>query len=151
MIGGAVTATLLSVATTNNKDKIVPDAITGAAIATAAEFINYLTWMNESGCLAGFLACFGKGLQLSLFCHILCNGSILILVQLLLRYAIYLTFYKTYVLINYIGQWFFRMLVALPCNLVKLDLCNFITRWKRSWLRGPVPREKEGKTQGNFH
>jgi len=63
MIGGAVTGALVSAASNNKKDKIAIDAITGAAIATAAEFINYLTWMNESGCLAGFLACFGKGLH----------------------------------------------------------------------------------------
>ncbi|XP_027342451.1 outer envelope pore protein 16, chloroplastic [Abrus precatorius] len=43
MIGGAVTGALVSAAGNNKKDKIAIDAITGAAIATAAEFINYLT------------------------------------------------------------------------------------------------------------
>ncbi|KAH1207736.1 Outer envelope pore protein 16, chloroplastic [Glycine max] len=43
MIGGAVTGALVSAASNNKKDKIAIDAITGAAIATAAEFINYLT------------------------------------------------------------------------------------------------------------
>nr|ACU13192.1 unknown [Glycine max] len=42
MIGGAVTGALVSAASNNKKDKIAIDAITGAAIATAAEFINYL-------------------------------------------------------------------------------------------------------------
>ncbi|CAK8536096.1 unnamed protein product [Lathyrus sativus] len=43
MFGGAVTGALVSAASNNKKDKIAVDAITGAAIATAAEFINYLT------------------------------------------------------------------------------------------------------------
>lgn len=43
MIGGAVTGALVSAVSSNKKDKIAIDAITGAAIATAAEFINYLT------------------------------------------------------------------------------------------------------------
>ncbi|XP_024028082.1 outer envelope pore protein 16, chloroplastic [Morus notabilis] len=43
MIGGAVTGALVSIATQNNKDKVLTDAITGSAVATAAEFINYLT------------------------------------------------------------------------------------------------------------
>ncbi|KAK7402190.1 hypothetical protein VNO78_14247 [Psophocarpus tetragonolobus] len=43
MIGGAVTGALVSAASKNKKDKIAIDAITGAAIATAAEFMNYLT------------------------------------------------------------------------------------------------------------
>ncbi|TKY48418.1 Outer envelope pore protein 16 [Spatholobus suberectus] len=43
MIGGAVTGALVSAASNNKKDKIAIDAITGAAIATTAEFINYLT------------------------------------------------------------------------------------------------------------
>ncbi|KAK2371020.1 Outer envelope pore protein 16, chloroplastic [Trifolium repens] len=43
MIGGAVTGALVSAANNSKKDKIAVDAITGAAIATAAEFINYLT------------------------------------------------------------------------------------------------------------
>lgn len=44
MIGGAVTGALVSAATNKSKDKVIVDAITGGAIATAAEFINYLTW-----------------------------------------------------------------------------------------------------------
>jgi hypothetical protein len=40
---GAITGALISAAGHNNKDKVVVDAITGAAIATAAEFLNYLT------------------------------------------------------------------------------------------------------------
>ncbi|XP_038893818.1 outer envelope pore protein 16, chloroplastic [Benincasa hispida] len=43
MIGGALTGALVSAASNNNRDKIVIDAITGGAVATAAEFINYLT------------------------------------------------------------------------------------------------------------
>jgi hypothetical protein len=43
MIGGAVTGALVSAANNHKNDKIAVDAITGAAIATAAEFINYLT------------------------------------------------------------------------------------------------------------
>jgi hypothetical protein len=43
MLGGALTGALFSAATNNNKDKIIKDAITGGAIATAVEFINYLT------------------------------------------------------------------------------------------------------------
>ncbi|CAJ1955726.1 unnamed protein product [Sphenostylis stenocarpa] len=43
MIGGAITGALVSAVSNNKKDKIAIDAITGAAIATAAEFINYLT------------------------------------------------------------------------------------------------------------
>ncbi|KAL6203247.1 hypothetical protein ACLB2K_026949 [Fragaria x ananassa] len=43
MIGGAVTGAVISAATSNNKDRILVDAITGGAIATAAEFLNYLT------------------------------------------------------------------------------------------------------------
>jgi hypothetical protein len=43
MIGGAVTGALVSAASNNNKDKVVEDAITGGAIATAVEFLNYLT------------------------------------------------------------------------------------------------------------
>ncbi|KAI5425077.1 variant 2 [Lathyrus oleraceus] len=43
MFGGAVTGALVSTSNNNKKDKIAVDAITGAAIATAAEFINYLT------------------------------------------------------------------------------------------------------------
>ncbi|GMN24200.1 hypothetical protein TIFTF001_000465 [Ficus carica] len=43
MIGGALTGALASIANKNNKDKVLTDAITGGAVATAAEFINYLT------------------------------------------------------------------------------------------------------------
>lgn len=43
MIGGALTGALVSAATNNKRDQIVMDAITGGAVATAAEFINYLT------------------------------------------------------------------------------------------------------------
>ncbi|MDN4015232.1 Tim17/Tim22/Tim23/Pmp24 family protein, partial [Chryseobacterium gambrini] len=43
MIGGAVTGALVSLASQNNKDKVLTDAITGSAVATAAEFITYLT------------------------------------------------------------------------------------------------------------
>ncbi|XP_045804250.1 outer envelope pore protein 16, chloroplastic-like [Trifolium pratense] len=43
LIGGAVTGAIVSAANKNKKDKIAVDAITGAAIATAAEFINYIT------------------------------------------------------------------------------------------------------------
>jgi len=43
MIGGAVTGAIISAASNNKKDKVVVDAITGGAIATAAEFLNYLT------------------------------------------------------------------------------------------------------------
>lgn len=43
MIGGALTGLLISAAGNNNRDKVFKDAITAGAIATAAEFINYLT------------------------------------------------------------------------------------------------------------
>jgi hypothetical protein len=43
-----VTSALVSAANNNNKDKIVVDAIMGGAIATAAEFLNYLTWTDVS-------------------------------------------------------------------------------------------------------
>ncbi|KAI3450397.1 hypothetical protein Pfo_007062 [Paulownia fortunei] len=43
MIGGALTGALVSAVSNNNKDKIVMDAIAGGAVATAAEFLNYLT------------------------------------------------------------------------------------------------------------
>uniref|UniRef100_A0ACD5ZQ99 Uncharacterized protein n=1 Tax=Avena sativa TaxID=4498 RepID=A0ACD5ZQ99_AVESA len=43
LIGGAVTGALISVAGNGKADKIAKDAITGGAIATAVEFINYLT------------------------------------------------------------------------------------------------------------
>ncbi|KAG9158157.1 hypothetical protein Leryth_000302 [Lithospermum erythrorhizon] len=42
-LGGALTGAVISLAASNNGDKIVMDAIAGGAIATAAEFINYLT------------------------------------------------------------------------------------------------------------
>lgn len=41
MIGGALTGLVVSAATNNNKDKVVIDTITGGAIATAAEILNY--------------------------------------------------------------------------------------------------------------
>lgn len=43
LIGGAITGALISAASNNNKDKVMVDAITGGAIATAAKFLNYLT------------------------------------------------------------------------------------------------------------
>ncbi|KAM1581459.1 hypothetical protein TB2_029021 [Malus domestica] len=43
MLGGALTGALVSVASHKNTDKVLVDAITGGAIATASEFINYLT------------------------------------------------------------------------------------------------------------
>ncbi|KAK2986097.1 hypothetical protein RJ640_003752 [Escallonia rubra] len=43
MIGGAFTGALVSAVSNNNRDKIVMDAITGGAVATAAEFLNYIT------------------------------------------------------------------------------------------------------------
>ncbi|KAI3772335.1 hypothetical protein L6452_03518 [Arctium lappa] len=43
MIGGALTGALVSAVSSSKGDKIITDAITGGAIATAAEFINYLT------------------------------------------------------------------------------------------------------------
>ncbi len=43
MLGGAITGALASAASKNKADRIAIDAITGAAVATAAEFINYLT------------------------------------------------------------------------------------------------------------
>ncbi|CAO2827132.1 unnamed protein product [Amaranthus hypochondriacus] len=43
MIGGALTGALVSAVTNGNNDKIVTDALTGAAVATAAEFISFLT------------------------------------------------------------------------------------------------------------
>ncbi|KAL9247019.1 hypothetical protein vseg_020491 [Gypsophila vaccaria] len=42
MIGGALTGALVSALSSSNRDKIAVDAITGGAIATAAQFINYL-------------------------------------------------------------------------------------------------------------
>ncbi|EYU18967.1 hypothetical protein ABFS82_04G182600 [Erythranthe guttata] len=43
MIGGALTGAVVSAACNRNRDKIVMDAIAGGAIATASEFLNYLT------------------------------------------------------------------------------------------------------------
>ncbi|RVW65829.1 Outer envelope pore protein 16-1, chloroplastic [Vitis vinifera] len=43
MIGGALTGAIISSACEKSRDKIVVGAITGGAIATAAEFLNYLT------------------------------------------------------------------------------------------------------------
>jgi len=43
MIGGALSGALISGASNNHKDKIIKDAITAGAVATAVEFINYLT------------------------------------------------------------------------------------------------------------
>ncbi|KVI11935.1 Mitochondrial inner membrane translocase subunit Tim17/Tim22/Tim23/peroxisomal protein PMP24 [Cynara cardunculus var. scolymus] len=43
MIGGALTGALISAVSSNKGDKIITDAITGGAVATAAEFLNYLT------------------------------------------------------------------------------------------------------------
>lgn len=43
LIGGALTGALISAAGKSNRDKIVMDAITGGAVATAAEFLNYVT------------------------------------------------------------------------------------------------------------
>ncbi|XP_059626613.1 outer envelope pore protein 16, chloroplastic-like [Cornus florida] len=43
MLGGALTGALVSAASSKNRDQIVKDAITGGAVATAAEFLNYIT------------------------------------------------------------------------------------------------------------
>ncbi|GLT67056.1 hypothetical protein SLA2020_393900 [Shorea laevis] len=43
MIGGAITGALISAASNKSKDKVVIDAITGGALATASKFVNYLT------------------------------------------------------------------------------------------------------------
>lgn len=43
MIAGALTGAVVSAVSSGNRDKIVMDALTGSAIATAAEFINYIT------------------------------------------------------------------------------------------------------------
>ncbi|WJZ88887.1 hypothetical protein VitviT2T_008149 [Vitis vinifera] len=43
MLGGALTGAIISSACEKGRDKIVVGAITGGAIATAAEFLNYLT------------------------------------------------------------------------------------------------------------
>lgn len=42
LIGGAFTGALISAATNENRDRVVVSALTGGAIATAAEFLNYL-------------------------------------------------------------------------------------------------------------
>ncbi|KAJ1255419.1 hypothetical protein BS78_K241300 [Paspalum vaginatum] len=42
-IGGALSGALISGASNNHKHKIIKDAITAGAVATAVEFINYLT------------------------------------------------------------------------------------------------------------
>lgn len=47
MLGGALTGAIMSAVSNHGKDKVVKDAITGAAVATAAEFINYLTWVKS--------------------------------------------------------------------------------------------------------
>ncbi|KAK1357273.1 Outer envelope pore protein 16, chloroplastic [Heracleum sosnowskyi] len=43
LLAGAATGALVSAVGNNKRDKIVQDAITGGAVATAAQFINYLT------------------------------------------------------------------------------------------------------------
>ncbi|GAB4857984.1 Outer envelope pore protein 16, chloroplastic [Ancistrocladus abbreviatus] len=43
MIGGALTGALVSAATNGNREKLVIDAITGGAIATAVDVLNCLT------------------------------------------------------------------------------------------------------------
>ncbi|KAF9599306.1 hypothetical protein IFM89_036604 [Coptis chinensis] len=43
MLGGALTGAIVSAATNSSRDKVVMDAIAGGAIATAAEFLNYVT------------------------------------------------------------------------------------------------------------
>ncbi|RWR95421.1 outer envelope pore protein 16, chloroplastic [Cinnamomum micranthum f. kanehirae] len=43
LIGGAITGAVISAASNDSRDKVVVNAITGGAIATAAEFLNYLT------------------------------------------------------------------------------------------------------------
>ncbi|KAE8711430.1 Outer envelope pore protein 16 [Hibiscus syriacus] len=40
MIGGALTGAVISAATNNDKERIVSDALTGGAIATASVFLN---------------------------------------------------------------------------------------------------------------
>ncbi|KAK9716013.1 hypothetical protein RND81_06G205900 [Saponaria officinalis] len=42
MIGGALTGALVSAVSNSDRDKIVVGALTGGAIATAAQFLNYL-------------------------------------------------------------------------------------------------------------
>ncbi|XP_042512107.1 outer envelope pore protein 16, chloroplastic-like [Macadamia integrifolia] len=43
MLGGAVSGALISAVSNSSREKVVVDAITGAAVATAAEFLHYLT------------------------------------------------------------------------------------------------------------
>ena len=43
MIGGALSGALISGASNNHRNKIIKDAITAGAVATAVEFINCLT------------------------------------------------------------------------------------------------------------
>ncbi|KAK1320537.1 hypothetical protein QJS10_CPA03g01618 [Acorus calamus] len=43
LLGGAITGALVSVANKNSGDKVVTEAIKGGAVATAVEFLNYLT------------------------------------------------------------------------------------------------------------
>ncbi|XP_056176140.1 outer envelope pore protein 16, chloroplastic-like [Syzygium oleosum] len=43
MIGGALTGLTISAAGNNSRDRVVLDAITGGAIAAAAEFLNNMT------------------------------------------------------------------------------------------------------------
>ncbi|KAL8089702.1 hypothetical protein AgCh_039256 [Apium graveolens] len=43
LLAGAATGVLVSAVGNNKRDKIVQDAITGGAVATAAQFITYLT------------------------------------------------------------------------------------------------------------
>ncbi|XP_051120885.1 outer envelope pore protein 16, chloroplastic [Andrographis paniculata] len=43
MLGGALTGAFLSAAGNNHRDKIVADAITGGAVATAAELLSYIS------------------------------------------------------------------------------------------------------------
>ncbi|WOL06931.1 outer envelope pore protein 16, chloroplastic [Canna indica] len=43
MLGGAITGLLISAASNNRRDKVVKDAIAAGAVATAVEFVSYLT------------------------------------------------------------------------------------------------------------
>ncbi|WCJ20586.1 Outer envelope pore protein 16-1 chloroplastic [Euphorbia peplus] len=43
MVGGALTGAIISAASNKGTNKVVTDAITGGAIATAATFLSYLT------------------------------------------------------------------------------------------------------------
>ncbi|OAY74535.1 Outer envelope pore protein 16, chloroplastic [Ananas comosus] len=43
MLGGALTGALISAASNNGRDKVIRDAITAGAVATAAELVCYLT------------------------------------------------------------------------------------------------------------